>query len=348
VLRRTDAFSNASGFKAPGIEVPPEERVLGELDPPVHTTVRRVMVTALTPSVVHAAEEFAETTATGLLAALPPRGADLVPGFTVPLPNRVTVHLLGLDPADADQIARWAKALMESSFPATNRTERGEGFAGAFPEFAGYIDDQIAARIDAREPDDGVITRLVRLEVDGERMSLVRVRALVRNLITGGLTTTSQLLGNLLHTLLTDADVRAAIDRDVGVLDHAIEESLRLSPPILFVPRGCLQEVEIDGCPVPAGQRVVVGTGSANRDERVFDTPDEFRLDRDNSDQHLTFGYGPHVCPGATLARMIARVAVRAFCARFPAGSIRLEPGFEFDNVDTFFEIGPKRLPVVS
>ena len=135
------------------------------------------------------------------------------------LPNLVTVHLLGLDPADAPQLAAWAKGLMESSFPATNRTERGEGFAGAFPEFAGYIDahiDERAAQLaDGTAPDD-VLARLLQLTDEGEQLPRRQVRALVRNLITGGLTTTSQLLGNLLHEILTDAAV-----------EHAVRESDR-------------------------------------------------------------------------------------------------------------------------
>ena len=147
VLRDTTAFSNARGFKAPGVIVPAEDRILGEMDPPQHSVVRRVMVTALTPKVVHAAEDFIADTARDLLAEVPDRGqADLVPAFTVPLPNRVTVHLLGFPSEDADTIAAWAKELMESGFPATNKSHRGEGFALAFPDFAGYIDDRIAAR----------------------------------------------------------------------------------------------------------------------------------------------------------------------------------------------------------
>src|SRR5262245_39701538 len=89
VLRDTTSFSNARGFKAPGVVVEPLDRTLGEMDPPQHTAVRRVMVTALTPKVVHAAEPFIDATACELLAQLPDRGhADLVPAYTVPLPNR--------------------------------------------------------------------------------------------------------------------------------------------------------------------------------------------------------------------------------------------------------------------
>ncbi len=349
VLRDTETFSNASGMKAPGVEIPVEDRLLGELDPPRHTRVRRVMVTALAPKVVHAAEGFMGATAERLLDDITGPTADLVPAFTVQLPNRVTLHLLGLDPADAPQLAAWAKGLMESTFPATNRTERGEGFAGAFPEFAAYIDAHIAERTaqlaSGTAPDD-VLARLLQLDDDGEQLPLRQVRALVRNLITGGLTTTSQLLGNLLHELLSDASVERALRAGDDSLGRAIEESLRLAPPVLFMARGCVRDVEIGGCPIPAGARVITGFASANRDERVFEDPDEFRVDRANAEHHLTFGYGPHVCPGAALARTVARIGIRTFLDRFPSGSVRLAPGFEFENVPTYFERGPKRLPI--
>ena len=349
VLRDTDTFSNASGMKAPGVEIAVEDRLLGELDPPRHTRVRRVMVTALAPKVVHAAEPFMRETAEALLAAVPGPSADLVPAFTVQLPNHVTLHLLGLDPADAPQLAAWAKGLMESTFPATNRTDRGEGFAGAFPEFAAYIDshiDERAAQLERGTAPDDVLARLLQLDDDGEALPRRQVRALVRNLITGGLTTTSQLLGNLLYELLSDAGVERALRNDGAALARAIEESLRLAPPVLFMARGCVRDVEIGGCPITPGSRVITGFASANRDERVFDDPDAFRLDRPNSEHHLTFGYGPHVCPGAALARTVARLGIRAFLDRFPSGTVRLAPGFEFENVPTYFERGPKRLPI--
>ncbi|MEX0666403.1 MAG: cytochrome P450 [Acidimicrobiia bacterium] len=351
VLRDTTSFSNASGLKEPGVVVPLEDRVLGELDPPLHTPVRRVMVTALTPRVVHAAEPFIRETAGRLLDAIPVAGtADLVPAFTAPLPNRVTVYLLGFPPEDSDRIAAWTKEFMESGFPLTNRTARGEGFENAFPEFVGYIDEQIDRRegadLDPDAPTD-VVTKLLALEVEGSRLTRRQVRALTRNLITGGFTTTSQLLGNLLNQMLTNASVEHALRTDDAALDRAIEESLRLSPPVLFVARGCVHDTTIaDDVPVHPGERVIVGSASANRDKQLFDDADTFRIDRANADQHLTFGYGSHVCPGAALARAEARIAIAAFLERFPPDSIRLAPGYEFVNVPTFFEIGPRSLPV--
>ena len=199
---------------------------------------------------------------------------------------------------------------------------------------------------DGHSPAD-VLTRLVELDVDGVPLPPEQLRALVRNLITGGLTTTSQLLGNLLYELLMRPELDAALRADRSLCTTAIEESLRIAPPVLFLARGCTQETSVAGCPVHEGERVIIGAASANRDERVFDTPDEFRVDRTNAEQHLTFGYGTHVCPGATLARIVARIGVEAYLDHFPAGSLRLAPGFVFEQVPTYFEHGPRRLPVV-
>ncbi len=347
LLRDTEGFSSAQGFKAPGVVVPLEDRTLGELDPPTHSVVRRVMVTALTPKAVKAAEPFMASTARDLLAALPDDGeADLVPAYTAPLPNSSTVHLLGFSPEDAPQVMAWAKDLIESGFPGTHRNREGvEGFADGFPDFAGYID----ARIDERrtDPRDDVTTKLLELEVDGERLTPRQLRAMVRNLITGGLTTTSQLLGNLLHQLFTVPGLEDRLRSDPSALATAIDESLRLAPPVMFAPRGCVRDTEVEGTVLQAGQRVVMGTACANRDEAVFDHGDDFDVDRDNASDHLTFGHGPHVCPGAVMARTVARIAVTAFLEHFPPGTVRLADGFRFENVPAFFETGPKELSVL-
>jgi cytochrome P450 len=346
LLRDTDGFSSAQGFKAPGVVVPIEDRTLGELDPPTHTLVRRVMVTAVTPKAVKANEPFIESMARSLLDALPPDGeADLVPNFTAPLPNASTVHLLGFPEEDAPQVMAWAKELIESGFPGTHRNREGvEGFAEGFPDFAGYID----ARIDERrsEPRDDVTTKLLELDIDGQRLSPRQLRAMVRNLVTGGLTTTSQLLGNLLHQIFTVDGLEDRLRNDVDALPRAIEESLRLAPPVMFAPRGCRRDTVVGGVTLHEGQRVVMGTACANRDDTVFADPDRFDVDRDNSSEHLTFGYGPHFCPGAPLARTVARIGVTALFERFGPGTIRLTDGFVFENVPAFFETGPKRLTV--
>ena len=121
---------------------------------------------------------------------------------------------------------------MESTFPATNRTDRGEGFAGAFPEFAGYIDERIderAAQLAQGSAPDDVLARLLELTDDGEQLPRRQIRALVRNLITGGFTTTSQLLGNLLHEILTNPEIDHALRNDPAALGRAVEEPAPLA-----------------------------------------------------------------------------------------------------------------------
>src|SRR5262249_34031932 len=149
---------------------------------------------------------------------------------------------------------------IESGFPGTHRNRQGvEGFKEGFPDFADYID----ARIDERrsEPRDDVTTKLLELEVDGERLTPRQLRAMVRNLITGGLTTTSQLLGTLLYEVFTVDGLEARLRSDPDAVPRAIEESLRLAPPVMFIPRGCRRDTDVDGDAVLDGQRVVVGTG---------------------------------------------------------------------------------------
>ena len=346
LLRDTDGFSSSQGFKAPGVIVPMEDRTLGELDPPNHTFVRRVMVTALTPKSVKATESYIASRAASLLDALPDTGeADLVPAFTAPLPMASTVHLLGFPENDAPPIMAWAKDLIESGFPGTHRNRDGvEGFLEGFPEFARYIDERIEERRNG--PRDDVTTKLLELEVDGELLTPRQLRAMVRNLITGGLTTTSQLLGNLLLELLTVPGLEDRLRSDRQSLPRAIEESLRIAPPVMLIPRGCTHDTEVAGTLVRRGQRVVIGTACANRDESVFENGDNFDIDRANLSDHLTFGYGAHFCPGAPLARAVARIAVDAFLDHFPPGTVRLTDGFDFENVPAFFETGPKRVTI--
>src|SRR5207237_2912393 len=269
-----------------------------ELDPPNHTLVRRVMVTALTPKSVKTAEPYIEAKAKALLDALADDStADLVPTFTGPLPNASTVHLLGFPEEDAPQTMAWAKDLIESGFPATHRNREGvEGFADGFRDFAGYINDRINER--RTDPQDDVTTRLLELEVDGERLTPRQLRAMVRNLITGGLTTTSQLLGNLLHQLFTVPGLEDRLRSDPDALPRAIEESLRLAPPVMFIPRGCRRDTDVDGTVLHAGQRVVTGSACANRDEPVFANGDDVDADRGNVTEPLTFGDCPPVRPG--------------------------------------------------
>ena len=123
-----------------------------------------------------------------------------------------------------------------------------------------------------------------------------------------------------------------------------VEESLRHDSPIHVLLRDCLRDFTIDGVRIPAGVKVGFGIASANRDSSTYDNPDEFRLDRANARDHLAFGGGPHVCPGASLARLEGRIALDVFLDRVDRA--RVDEPYRREPVPVFWANGPRRLPV--
>jgi cytochrome P450 len=348
VLRKPLVFSSAQGFRAPGVVVPLEDKIVGELDPPHHQPIRRLLTSILVPKIVERATPFTERLAADQVDSIANRGGgDLVEHITLLLPTQVTAYVLGLPEQDAPQLAAWANELMHSEWPATNCTERGEGLSGAFPEYSQYIDRQVAFRRNSPDPPDDLITGMVQKSVFGKPVSDRQIRTLVSNLLLGGIATSTSMLGNLMHHLLTHPiDLRALRD-DPSLIPAAVEESLRLSPPILYVVRTCSEDSEIGGVPVKAGERVILSIASANRDDTIYPDADAFRLDRTRPEPHLAFSAGPHLCVGAGLSRMEGQVVLEAFTRRFSEGTIALEDGYVFESTPVFMEYGPTTLPVV-
>jgi cytochrome P450 len=351
VLRDTEHFSSAEGFRAPGVTVPAEDRMLGEQDAPQHPGVRRIVMSAFNPAAIRLEEEFVRTRARELLESLDTPGTvDMVPGFTTPLPNDATVHLLGFPMQDATQIATWSKEVMESEWPAMNRTERGEGMEGAFPEYTAYVDEfvrALRADVASGKEGEGLLTRLITADVGGEQLSTRQMRALVFNLLLGGLTTTAQLLGNVIYQLLISDSVGELAESDAEGRAAFIEECLRVYPPVMLIPRGCVQETTVAGTTIKPGERVIVGSACVNRDESLFDSSEAFDAHRSNGDRHLTFGFGPHICAGAAMARSVALIGLDEFVLFARPRHAALPNGFAYENVPTFFEYGPKSMPVV-
>jgi cytochrome P450 len=114
--------------------------------------------------------------------------------------------------------------------------------------------------------------------------------------------------------------------------------------PIQFLMRTCTRDTSLDGVAIDEDDKVAFGIASANRDADHFDDPDDFRLDRSDPKHHLAFGGGPHICPGAALARLEARIAVEALLAR--VATMTLDPGYRFEKVPVFWAYGPSSLPV--
>lgn len=346
-LGDSQTFSNVGGLRAPGVVIPREERMINEMDPPDHTRLRKLEQSSLNQSHFRALEPCIRELAAHYLDELRPgETTDLRAQLCDPIPARVASRIIGVPEADHAQFALWSREICSSPWITDNRSARGEGLHGAHPEFAGYIDSIVRARRLASDPPDDLVTRLLRREDGAERLSDTEMRIALAHLIIAGNDTTSHLLANLLHRLIADPELYARVRAQPALLPGAIEESLRFDAVIQLLTRTAALDVELAGVKIPAGTRVVVGMASANRDESAFGSDaDRFRIDRADPPLHLTFGYGPHLCLGANLARLEARIAAEAFLARFPAP--RLAPGWRFERLPAYWELGPRTLEVM-
>jgi cytochrome P450 len=344
VLRDPHTFGNANGFKV--VDIPEEERSLGEMDPPRHPALRRVMRTGFTRNFVAGQREYARVRAEALVDAIARKPeSELVSELCDRLPNDVSLHMLGVPEADSHRIIEWAKELLHSDWTWKHETDRGFGIVGSFPEFSAYLDELVDERRRPDAPDD-VISRLVKCEFEGKPLTRTVLRTLCVQLIVGGFSTGTNMLGNLFYRLLREPALHARIKSEPALIPAAVDESLRLDPPVVFILRNVMRDTTLRGIPLVRGERLALGILSANRDEEVFPDPDAFRFDR-GAAQHLAFGGGAHLCIGASTARLVGCEALRAFVARFEPGEIALAPSYRYHGVPVFLEHGPERLDVV-
>ena len=349
VFKDAKRFSSAEGFRGPNVVVPDDESFLGEIDPPLHPKIRRLLLRAFTLQQAQAAEPWIRARVRGMLDAFAANGGgDLMHDVAVPLPGSVAAHALGVPDEHHGEVAQWCHDLLHSTWPQTNATERGVGVGGAFPEFAALLDGLIAERrsMGHAAPDD-LLTRMVQAtDRDGWTLSDVHVRTLAVNTLAGSLSTT-YLLGNLFHRFVTDpVNFTDVLRADSAKIALAVEESLRYEPPVLFLFRTATTDTEVAGCPVGKGERLITGIASANRDETKYEHADEYRLDRSELPEHLAFGIGPHICLGDHLTRVQGRVVLEEMLDVFGPGQLQLAPGFAFRYVPMFLEYGPETLDV--
>jgi cytochrome P450 len=339
-----DVEAFRANFRAPGVEVPPEEQFVNEIPEPRHGQVRKIINSAIAGHRLTGVEPLCEQLCRELLTTLRQRGGtvDLVTEYVMPVPNSIIAHLLGAEPKDYAKWAAWSEEVTCGTYPSLYRNERGIGFAGAHPEFAEYVDAIIADR--RANPRNDFVSRLITREVEGRTLTDIEARIQLVFLFISGNETTRHLLGNLLHRIAADPALFDQLSADRTLIEAAIEESLRLDPPVKLLMRTCSADTVVAGERIATGEAVIFGVAEANRDESKFDEPEQFRLDRPDLRRHLAFGGGPHVCPGAHLARMEARVAVNVLLDM--ASGVRIEPGYTYENVPVMWANGPRSLPV--
>ena len=232
--------------------------------------------------------------------------ADLVKQFTFEFPTRVITRLLGLPEEDLTWFRQRAIELISYHI----RYQRAFEASAALKD---YFLQQIELR--RSKPTEDIIGDLVAAEIDGEKLTDEAIYSFLRLLLPAGLETTYRSSGNLIYLLLTHPDQFRAVQGDRELVAPAIEEGLRYETPLTTVQRSANADTEVEGVPIPKGAVIDVCIGSANRDERRWERPEEFDIFRTHV-PHISFAAGEHTCMGLHLARMETRVALEAILDR--------------------------------
>lgn len=338
-----------ASMRDPGVVVPPEEMLISEIPEPRHGQVRKIVNSAVAAHRLGRVEDFTRHLTNELFDAAIAKAregqrVELVREVVMPIPTSVIAVLLGAAASDYRLWAEWSDEVVQGDYPRFHRNARGEGLAGAHPEFASYIDAMIAARKADPNPPDDFTTRLLKTEIDGMRLSDLELRSILVFLLISGNETTRHLISNLFYRLASQEGLLEALREKPELIPVAVEESLRVDSVVTNLVRTVCRDTVFRGHAMREGDRILFGVASANRDEDLYDAPDEFRLDRPKPKGHAAFGAGPHVCPGASLARLEGRIAVEVAVERL--AKISLEPGFKWEKVPVFWANGPVRLPV--
>jgi cytochrome P450 len=312
-------------------------RTILQMDEPEHRMSRALVSQSFRSKVLERWEEqLVAVVVNELIDSFIARGhADLVREVTFNYPAQVIAHILGLPRADYPRFQRWA---IELTSLAAN-WDRGMAASAALRVyFCAVMEERRSV------PGDDLISDLVRVEVEGERLEDEEICSFLRLLLPAGVETTYRATGNLLLGLLGDRPQFDALYHDRSLYAQAFEESLRWEPPVTVILRRATRDTELAGVPISAGADVALLLGAANRDERKYVDPDRYDMFREVR-QHVGFGFGVHVCLGMHLARMESRVAINTLFDRL--GPFTLDPEAEVPHIEGMAFRSPLSLPVV-
>ena len=284
------------------------------LDPPDHIRIRSLVARAFTPRRVRElGPRIQELTELYLDPALESGSFDWIKDFAGRLPMDVISEMMGVPQADRDEVRRLADLLVHREEGVTDVTAAGIDAAGKL--FA-YYAEMLAER--RRSPTEDLTSALLGAQIDDDKLSDEEIIAFLFLMVVAGNETTTKLLGHAVFHLTRHSDQERAVFEEEFPVEPWVEETLRFDPSTQLIARLLVQDVELHGKVAPAGSKAVVLVGSANRDPRVFDRPDEFDIHRDKDElsKSLSFGGGRHFCLGANLARLEAQIALRELVRR--------------------------------
>ena len=296
----------------------PVPKVIISMDPPEHQKMRKLVSNVFTPRAITSLESMVREKVYERIQELDPSSFDVVADFSALFPNDVITTMLGVPKEDRDQIRRWVDLLLERhpgeiAVPAA-------GFEASMNTGIYYY-NLIQER--RAEPQDDMISRLIETEIerDGqvEKLTDVDIAGFATLLGGAGAETVTKLVGNAIVAFADFPDQWQKLRDDHSKIPAAVEELLRFEAPSQYQVRTAMRDVTLHGITIPAGSAVLLVTGSATRDERMFPDPDRLDIDRERKmGFNLALGYGIHSCLGAALARMQGRIAFEALLDLIP------------------------------
>jgi cytochrome P450 len=306
------------------------------MDPPDHTRLRKLVARSFTARRMSALRPRVRAYAEELLDEFPTDGpVDLIARYAALLPVRVICELLGVPESDREEFTGWSRTMIDDAEP--------EATDSANAAMYGYLGKLVDSK--RTDPDDGLLSALVEVSDEGDRLSEPELVAMAMLLLIAGHETTVNLIGNGSYGLLTNPDQLALLGERPDLVPQAVDEFLRWDAPVQSPPvRFMSEDVEVSGTTVPAGSVVMLSLAAANRDGDQFPEPDALRVDRDASG-HVSFGYGLHYCLGAQLARIEGQEAFAALLGRFPGISLAVPPDDLVHRRSTLVR-GLRELPV--
>ena len=310
VLRNPELFS--SDFLPP--EVAPFPMIPENVDPPEHKKYRRLLDPLFGPKHMKLLEPDITRRANELIDGLIERGeCDFAQEFAVPLPCGVFLDLMGLPSDELDFFLALKHDFLHgqevSNEYLLEAKERGNA------RFRTLIAER------RRDPRDDLITHLVNATIDDQPLAEEELLGICQLMVVAGLDTVTDSLTCFYAWLAGHPKQRRRVAEDPAIIPAAIEELLRFESPVPFVPRIVTEDLELNGCPLKAGNQIVCLLGSANTDERVYERAYVVDFDR-VVNRHFGFGGGIHRCLGSHLARLELRVALREWHRRIPEYSI--------------------------
>jgi cytochrome P450 len=284
-------------------------------DPPLHTRVRRIMTSALTPRAIQRMEPGLIETVEYLLDQMG-KSCDLIEDFASSIPIQIIGNLLDVPMEERAPLRDWSLDILGALEPSLTEAQLAAGHR-AVEEFKTYLTDLIARRrAKPGDPETDVLTRLINGDGEGTLTEIELIQNCIF-ILNAGHETTTNLIGNGLAMLNDYPQARADLLEEPALINSAVEEFLRFRSPNQLGNRETTEAVEIGGVRIDPGTNLHLVIGAANRDPEVFADPTRFDIRR-KPNRHLAFAGGPHVCVGLTLARLEGRIAISRFLARYP------------------------------